>query len=356
MRHALPERGTALNPIKTYALARIGLLGNPSDGYFGKTISCAITNFSATVTLEEGEGISIIPHPTSDPFSFESLANLRETAIRQGYEGGYRLIYATCKKFADYCAKREIVLPPKGFTIRYDTTIPRQVGLAGSSAIITALTKGLRTLFGITESQFPLEIQPSFVLSVEEEELDIRAGLQDRVIQTYGGVVYMDFDRELLLHRGYGRYVQLDPRSVPPLFLAYVNRPKDSGKAHSDVRARWSRGDEDVILAMREFADFAEQGREALAQRDWAKLGDLMNRNFDLRLRLFGEKVIGDQNLEMVKIARSLGAPAKFPGSGGAVIGIWKDGDHFERLREAFASHGYAFTNVQVENGPQYPV
>jgi len=37
--------------IETRAYARAGLLGNPSDGYFGKTISVIVRNFGASITL-----------------------------------------------------------------------------------------------------------------------------------------------------------------------------------------------------------------------------------------------------------------------------------------------------------------
>lgn len=33
--------------------ARIGLLGNPSDSYFGKTISLSLANFCAEVTCSD---------------------------------------------------------------------------------------------------------------------------------------------------------------------------------------------------------------------------------------------------------------------------------------------------------------
>ena len=39
--------------IETHAYARAGLLGNPSDGYFGKTISIIVANFGAHVLLYE---------------------------------------------------------------------------------------------------------------------------------------------------------------------------------------------------------------------------------------------------------------------------------------------------------------
>lgn len=49
--------------ITSTAYARIGLLGNPSDGYFGKTIACAVRNYSATVKLSESSRITITPNP-----------------------------------------------------------------------------------------------------------------------------------------------------------------------------------------------------------------------------------------------------------------------------------------------------
>ena len=45
--------------IETRAYARAGLLGNPSDGYFGKTISIIVRNFGAVVTLYESPTLVI---------------------------------------------------------------------------------------------------------------------------------------------------------------------------------------------------------------------------------------------------------------------------------------------------------
>jgi glucuronokinase len=39
--------------IKTHSYARAGLIGNPSDGYFGKTIAFTFSAFSAEVTMVE---------------------------------------------------------------------------------------------------------------------------------------------------------------------------------------------------------------------------------------------------------------------------------------------------------------
>ncbi|KAF5195891.1 Glucuronokinase [Thalictrum thalictroides] len=56
--------------------ARVGLLGNPSDVYFGHTISFSLGNFWATVRLQPSEDLVIQPHPTHDLVRFSSLDHL----------------------------------------------------------------------------------------------------------------------------------------------------------------------------------------------------------------------------------------------------------------------------------------
>ena len=47
--------------ITTKAYPRAALIGNPSDGYFGKTIAFTFSNFSATVVLYESPELVIEP-------------------------------------------------------------------------------------------------------------------------------------------------------------------------------------------------------------------------------------------------------------------------------------------------------
>ena len=64
-------------------------------------------------------------------------------------------------------------------------------------------------------------------------------------------------------------------------------------------------------------------------KRDYKRLSELMNENFDERQKVMN---ISDSNLEMVQIARKCGASAKFTGSGGSIIGIYKDDDMLKKL------------------------
>ncbi len=320
--------------IRTRAYARAGLLGNPSDGYFGKTISLPVRNFRADVVLYEWPELEIVL-ASQDRCSFSSLEELCDDVKLHGYYGGLRLVKATVKKFAEYCARRGIHLPGDRFSIRYESNIPRQVGLAGSSAIITATLRALLEFYGVA---IPRELQPNLVLSVETEELGIFGGLQDRVCQVYETLVYMDFSKEYMEAHGHGCYEPLDPALLPPLYIAYDARLSEvSGVFHNNIRQRWERGDVEVIEAMREFAYLAEKGRVALMARDYRRLGELMNQNFDRRRRLYK---LAPRHIEMVELARRLGASAQFAGSGGSVIGIYRDEALYQALRQAFDAAG----------------
>jgi len=175
------RRGAALgasaaSPITRRAHARVGLVGNPSDGFFGKTISVSVENFWAEVAIHESDTVRLVPNVLSDPNDFGSLADLHGISRKEGYQGGLVLLQATCKKFHEYCSKRGIALAKRNFTLRYNTNIPRQVGLAGSSAIVTAAFQCLMAFYQLGERDIPKALQPDFVLSVEMEELFIQAG------------------------------------------------------------------------------------------------------------------------------------------------------------------------------------
>ena len=333
---------------RTYA--RIGLMGNPSDIFYGKTISSCITNFHARVRLTESQQLKIEPHRVFDPTEFSSLKELEVTSKRDGYYGGIRLIYAACKRFSEYCRENNIILEDRNYTIRYDTNIPRQVGLGGSSAIIVSLLKALMEFYGLTDGDIPLEVQPSLVLSVETDELGINAGLQDRVIKVYGGTVFMDFDRSIMDRLGHGIYERMDSSLLPNLFLAYMKGSgKESGRMHNQVRFRFSQGDREIIDAMATFAGYAVEAKQALEEGDHKRFAELMDMNFDLRRKIYTDDAIGEKSLQMIEIARSHGAPAKFPGSGGAVIGIYEDEEQYRRLKAAYLSRGFRFTRADPQ-------
>src|SRR6266478_7965811 len=138
--------------IETYGYARAGFLGNPSDGYFGKTISFAVRNFRARVLIYPSARLEIKLSKADLPV-FENLKDLYDTTRWRGYYGGIRIIQALIVRFLDYCRQQGIELEHRNFTIEYESTIPLRLGMGGSSSIITA---ALRAIIQYYQVEIPL--------------------------------------------------------------------------------------------------------------------------------------------------------------------------------------------------------
>ena len=343
-----------MESIRTRSFARAGLLGNPSDGYFGKTLSFTFTQFGVELVMSESSRIRFQQGEVDDA-TFASLDEMARNLRLYGYYGGIRLLKATAKKFFDWCQEKGLALPKRNFSVEYKINIPRLVGLSGSSAICSAMLKALMKFY---EVEIPLEMQPTICLEAERDELGINCGFQDRVIQIYNGLVFMDFEKSFVESHNHGKYEQLWQAGEPkakgegeqgndrPLFdfdsglrlyIAYdANRAEESGKAHKKVKRLFEEKNADVVTAMSEFADIAQQGRDLLVTTDLKpetrnlKLATLINANFDLRDKIFN---VAEENRRMVMTARQCGASAKFAGSGGAIVGTYADESQFERLK-----------------------
>jgi len=312
--------------IETLAFARAGLLGNPSDGYFGKIIALTVKNFSARVFLDESQSIIILPSDQEKNI-YKNMADLLEGTKLYGYYGGARLLKAAIKKFSDYCRLSNIQFDDKNFSIRYETTIPRQLGLGGSSAIITA---AMRALMEFYEVDIPKDIQPTLILDAELKELGINAGYMDRVVQVYEGCMYMDLDKSFLEEKGHGIYERIDLSLLPDFYLAYKSDlGKVSGGVLHEIRKGYERGDSLTLSTLKRLADIAHEGKTVLEQRELNKFFDLMNINFDLRSKIMP---ITETNKELIQAARRCGASAKFAGSGGSIIGMYHGEDMFDSL------------------------
>lgn len=328
--------------IRTKSYPRAALLGNPSDGYFGKTIAFLFKNFSANVILYETPEIEILP-ADYDSNVFDSISELSEDVELFGYYGGIRLLKAAVKRFHDYCKRENISLHDQNFTLRYSSTIPYRLGLAGSSAIITACFRALMEFYQV---EIPLHFMANLVLSVETEELGIGAGLQDRVAQAYEVPVFMNFDREIMESRNYGIYEPVKRKHLQNLYIAYQNDLSEGSEVvHNDFRERYNFGVTEVVEAIDSWAKITVQGKKALETGDRDRLNQLINQNFDLRRSVMK---ISSKNIEMVEHARSAGASAKFTGSGGAIIGTYQDNSMYENLKKILSKNNITIIKPEI--------
>src|SRR2546422_11131021 len=108
------------------AYARAGLVGNPSDGYNGKTISLSVRNYWAEVVLYEWDSVEIVL-ADDDRAKFDSVHELARDVRLHGYYGGVRLIQAPLQRFVGRCRRRRVRLHERKCFVRAQQTLPPQV-------------------------------------------------------------------------------------------------------------------------------------------------------------------------------------------------------------------------------------
>jgi glucuronokinase len=258
------------------ALARAALAGNPSDGYGGAVLAVCVPDLAAHAEAQPAAEV------LSDPPS--------------------ALVDAAIARFArGPCA------------IRWTTTVPREVGLAGSSAIVTAT---VRALCALHDHVLAPDALAELALAVEVDDLGIAAGPQDRYAQAHEGVVLMDF-------AGARPHVErLDPALLPELYLAWRrDAAETSHTVHGGLRDRAA--EPRVRAAMARLAGHARAARDALCAGDHAGFAWALDASFDERAALVE---LDPRHVAMVDAARGAGASANYAGSGGAIVGTLPPG------------------------------
>jgi len=339
---------------RTYA--RIGLLGNPSDQYFGEVVAVSIKNFYAETVLKPlptSSEVKIVPGPY-DTNDFESLSALKKFTSEHGYDGGAKLLKALLANFAKFCEEKQIALknPSVGFSLSYFSNIPKQTGMSGSSAIIISCMNCLLDRYDVRD-KISKEERAFLALQVEND-IGIAAGLMDRVIQVYGGCVHMNFrNAEKVKETGIGEYEYVDAEKIPKLFVVWSQNPSNSGKIHQPVRQRWLSGDAEIIQGMQNAADCAREGLQIIQMSSGKescaiRLAPILSANFAARRKMFTDAGLGDENIRMIELCQSVGAGAKFTGSGGAVVACCSDGAEQEaRLKAAVTEAGFSVAEVE---------
>jgi glucuronokinase len=294
------------------ASARAALAGNPSDGYGGAVIAVTLDAFQARATARTASG------PGASPDS--------------------ELVAATVMRFArDHC------LEAPASTVEWNTSVPRGVGLGGSSAIVIATLRALCELHQVSLQRGELA---ALALAVEREELGIAAGLQDRVAQSYGGLTFMDFAPG-------GRYESLDAALLPPLVVAWRgDTSADSGIVHGDLRSRFDAGEEVVRNAMTRLAELAREARAALLAGDRGAFATAVDRSFDARAQMME---LDARHVAMIERARACGASANYTGSGGAIAAVCRDESHRAEVTAALREIGCGTAPTGASGGAAKP-
>ena len=286
--------------VVTTCSARAALAGNPSDGYGGAVVAIPVDDLRATASAA-----------TADHFSIQSSdADLT------------RLLQATAEAFTETVGTLPRV------ELSASTSIPRSVGLAGSSALIIAALRALGASAGHRWETLDLA---QLALSVERDRLGIEAGLQDRLVQVVAAPVAMTFDPI--------GYTVLQPTMELPLLVAWTAAATlTSDTVHRSLRRRFEAGDPGVVEAMRALTVQAKRAQRAIEVGRLVMLGDAMNQTLAIRQSIID---IGDEQRALIDLARSKGLAVNSAGSGGSLIGLAQDSERLLTARRALDQAGY---------------
>jgi mevalonate kinase len=100
-----------------------------------------------------------------------------------------------------------------------------------------------------------------------------------------------------------------------------------SGSVHAPIRARWERGEAEVVRAYERVAAIAREGKTALLRADWPRLGALMNENHAIQRGLGGSGESNERLVAAALAAGALGAKLAGAGGGGTIVALWTRDD-----------------------------
>jgi glucuronokinase len=310
------------------ALARAALAGNPSDVFGGAVLATPVPGLEAVVRVSDGDGIVVGDRSWPSP---------GDVAGPHGGEGA--LLAATVERLATWCRTDGPGEPADGFELTWSTSIPRSVGLAGSSALVVA---AIRALAARWDLDLDVTTTARLALEVETDLLGIAAGPQDRLVQACGATVLMDFGGPAWANE------RVDPPAPVPLFVVWA--PGTASTSHGVHGPLRDRGDEPAVrAAVAELARHAHDAAAALRAGDLAALGAAMDGSFDVRASIVD---LHPAHVALIEGARACGAPVNYTGSGGAVVGLVPEPNVLSAVERWTAESALDLVTFELPPGP----
>ena len=106
---------------------------------------------------------------------------------------------------------------------------------------------------------------------------------------------------------------------------------------HNNLRERYLAGEALVVDAMQELVELTDKALHALENAEHDLFSQHMDSNFNIRRSI---SRLNPFHIKMIESARSCGVSAKYAGSGGAIVGVCRDDEMFEKLKQTLGEIG----------------
>jgi glucuronokinase len=319
--------------------ARVGLVGNPSDGYGGAVLATVVPRLAATVTATTSDEVTFRGGDAVEHWS--SIGHWTEHVAAAGHGEAQRIVGASLWTLVDHLG-RDDGHPRSGVTIDWRTDVPRSVGLAGSSALAVAVIDAVAGVWGV---ELDRRVVAALALRAERDVLGIAAGWQDRIVQAHGTTVLVD---AAVMETVDGLEVPAVTQPMLPagatldLLVAWSD---GSATSSDDYHAPLRRRADELAAPMAALATAARRASAALVDGDLEALADAVDATWTIRQSC---APLRPDHAALVELARAAGLPATTPGSGGAVVGVIVDDDVAERAIDVLTAAGCRSMRVRL--------
>jgi galactokinase/mevalonate kinase-like predicted kinase len=298
---------TSERKVRCTAPGRAGIIGNPTDMYGGAVMSCSVP-MRAWVEIVPDERLTLV--------AGEQCAVIRGMDDLRPRSDRFDLARAVFRYFK---------FPDAGARVTFGSDIPMQSGLAGSTALLVAMTRAVLAWLDRHPHRYQVAEIARFI---ELNYLEVVCGYQDAYMTTFGGLNYLDFrGKQFYRTLEAELFGTVEPLAevVPalPFVLAYTGIRHHSGEIHKPLRERWLDGEAEVVNAYSRITELAALGKRALLTANWDDLAICMNENHAIQRSLGGS---GEYNEVLIQAALKAGAPAAKlagAGGGGTIIALW---------------------------------
>jgi D-glycero-alpha-D-manno-heptose-7-phosphate kinase len=201
--------------------------------------------------------------------------------------------------------------PKGGLLVHTDSEAPAGAGIAGSSALMIAVSSALNRL---TRAGHNLEKLREIAQNVEAQIIRVPTGAQDYYPAMYGGVSAIEMGPAGIRRTA----IPVDADDFNQrIVLSYTGSPRNSGINNWEVTKAYIDGNRRVQRNFEHIAAIAAAMRPALGKADWKEVGRLIREDWSHR-RKNAPGISTPLIDHLVKITRRSGAvAAKVCGAGG---------------------------------------
>lgn len=322
-------------PVVASVPARVGLVGNPSDGFGGAVLAAVVDRWSAEArATPAGDGISI--HGERVPVASWPTGAALDAAARDT-DAPHAIVVAALDAL-----HRHLDGGLGAVTVGWSSTIPRSVGLAGSSAIAIAV---IEAVAGCLAVQLDAPVVAALALDAEVRGMSIAAGWQDRMVQAHRGAVLVDAAELSATPDGIAvpTVRRLDGLDLDAVIGWRDLDAEGSGGYHGALRRRTDR--EAVETGMQHLAALARRAARAIDAVELDDLRRLVDQSWRSRQTV---APLDERHTQLVETVRATGAATSSPGSGGSVVALPNGEPEAEAVIDALEAVGATARRVRL--------